>query len=94
MPWKQEFLWRFRLSFLMLAVRYLQHGVFRYYVKGAVVALLHLPVMLLERSRIQRGRTATGAYVDSILIQEMPPTQRAYWTLMSLPAWSASARGP
>lgn len=74
--WK--YLWRAGLAFAMMAVSDIKRGQVKPYLKGASVALLHLPSMLKMRYQIQSRRSVSVEYIDSILVHEMPPTQKAY----------------
>lgn len=68
--------WKYLPRFVFLAIflagsSMLRHG-FWAYLKGTCKAFLLTPHIIRERRRIQRERTVSIAYIDSILIKQRP----------------------
>lgn len=59
----------------LMLVSDVRRGLLGPFVKASLVALGHMPGILAERWRIQRGRKVNAAYIDSVLFHAMPPLQ-------------------
>ncbi len=69
--------WKYALRFAFLAVflagSSMLRGGFWAYLRGTCKAFWLTPHIIRERRRIQRERTVSIAYIDSILVKERPP---------------------
>jgi GT2 family glycosyltransferase len=63
-------------SFGMMLVSDLKRGQLVTFIKASLVALAHLPAILLSRWHIQRGRQVSLTYIDDILYHGLPPLQK------------------
>jgi hypothetical protein len=61
---------------------------FRAIVGAYLDALRHLPALLAKRRRVQQTRTVPVAYIDSVLIHPLPPTQKNLIRLAGALPWS------
>ena len=52
-----------------------RRGMLLTFLKASLVALWHMPSILMDRWHIQRTRKVTPAYIDNILYHAMPPLQ-------------------
>jgi GT2 family glycosyltransferase len=80
--WK--YLPRFWASCGMMLVSDVKRGLLGSNVRATLTVLVNLPGILLDRWRIQRGRTVGVRYVDSILYQALPPLQRLRFERLGL----------
>lgn len=76
---------RFWIANISYALSATLRGKGWYVLKGSVMSWLLTPKKLVERQRIQKSRTVTIDYINSILLHDLPPDQtklrklRAIW---------------
>jgi len=71
-----RYLPKFLLGLLLMALNDVRRRRFRAIAGAYLDALAHLPAMLARRRQIQASRRVEVAYIDSILVHPLPPTQR------------------
>ncbi|MDB5178134.1 MAG: hypothetical protein JWN01_77 [Patescibacteria group bacterium] len=80
--WK--YLPRFWASWGMMLVSDAKRGLLASNVKANATALAHLPNILADRWRIQRGRKVAPTQIDRKLYHQLPPLQRLRFVRMGL----------
>jgi GT2 family glycosyltransferase len=71
-----RYLPKFFLGLLLMAANDVRRRRFRAIAGAYLDAARHLPGMLRKRRRVQAARRVEVAYIDAILIHELPPTQK------------------
>ena len=80
--WK--YLPRFFASVGMMLVSDVARGMFATNLKANLIALVHLPAVLVDRWQIQSRRNVAPAEIDRLLSHELPPLQRVRFERMGL----------
>jgi GT2 family glycosyltransferase len=81
-----RYLPKFLLGLLLMAGNDVRRRRFRAIAGAYLDAALHLPRMLGKRRRVQSARRVEVAYIDSILVHELPPTQKTLVRMAGLAA--------
>lgn len=74
---------RFMFAYSLFIARAVSRGQVWPALKGLVVMLLLLPKKFMQRRIIQKSRTVTLAYIESIVTPDLPPNAHALRTLRS-----------
>lgn len=82
-----RYLPKFLLGLFLMALNDVRRRRFRAIVGAYLDAIRHLPRLLRKRRHIQRARTVSVDYIDSILIHPLPPTQKNLIRLSRVLRW-------
>ena len=85
-----RYLPRYLLAYNLILISAFWRGEIWFTLKGRIVFGLLLPKKLWQRQAIQKSRKVSVAYIDSILVHDLPPNAHK---LRSLRAWSQKLRG-
>jgi len=80
--WK--YLPRFWVSVGWMSVSDVKRGMLAANLKGNLMALVHLPAVLVDRWKIQSRRNVAPTEIDRLLVHRLPPSQRARFERMGL----------
>ncbi len=69
--WKN--LWRFILVLIITYYKTLRGRLFGPAIKAFIMTLLVLPVILIDRFKLQHNKKVTNSYIESILLPALPP---------------------
>jgi GT2 family glycosyltransferase len=75
-PLVWRYLPKFLLGLALMAANDVRRRRFRAIARAYMDAGRHLPAMLRKRRQVQTGRRVEVAYIDSILVHTLPPTQK------------------
>src|SRR5262249_6568072 len=64
---------RFTFAYLLIVASALARGQLRPALKGITLSVLLLPKKLGQRHQIQKNRKVTKAYINSIILHDLPP---------------------
>lgn len=88
--WK--YLPKFLLGLALMAANDLRRRRFRAIAGAYLEAVRRLPSMLGKRRQIQAGRRVDPAFIDSILIHPLPPTQKQLLRIARRLPWARGSR--
>jgi GT2 family glycosyltransferase len=83
-PLVWRYLPKFLLGLLLMGLNDVRRRRFRAIAGAYLDAARRLPAMLRKRHEIQAGRRVDVAYIDSILVHQLPPTQKTLVRLAAL----------
>jgi hypothetical protein len=83
-PLVWRYLPKFLLGLVLMAANDVRRRRFRAIAGAYLDAAIHLPAMLRKRREVQARRRVDVAYIDSILVHPLPPTQKTLVRIANL----------